>query len=256
LVALAAAGYLAVRALTKGDADVARSHARDVLAAERSLRIDWESSAQGFVLRSVALVRFFDLVYVWIFWPIVVGTLAVLYRRARGLYVHLRNALFVSGAVGVVVFATFPVAPPRLMPGFTDTVGQLSRQHHVAHPSGFTNAYAAMPSFHVGWTVLAGVCLAMWARRPIMRGLALVPGALMAIAVVVTANHFVLDAVAGTAVSLGALAATHRRSLPRRPLGPVVIVHRGCAHGERGTISGDGVPDGSHVADVARARAW
>ena len=111
--------------------------------------------------------------------------------------------MFISGSVGLAVFALFPVSPPRFLDGFTDTVASRCRaQGAVAHPSGFTNEYAAMPSFHVGWTVLAGVVVFGVLRHRILRWAALVPGAVMSMTVVVTANHYVLDALAGIVVSL------------------------------------------------------
>jgi hypothetical protein len=88
-------------------------------------------------------------------------------------------ALFISGALGLVVLAAFPVAPPRFLAGFTDTV-RLARQDHLAHPSAITNQHAAMPSFHVGWTVLAGAWLVPLVTRPVLRVVPLVPGVLIA----------------------------------------------------------------------------
>jgi hypothetical protein len=206
LIALALAAYLIVRSVTQGATQAAEEHARDVLHVERLIGLDWESGAQALILEWSALVRFFDYFYVWTFWPILAATLVVLYRRDRGRYAQFRDALFISGAVGLVVFALFPVAPPRFLEGFTDTVGQLSGQKYLAHPSGFTNEYAAMPSFHVGWTLLASLSLFRVVRHRAARGLVLVPGVLVALAVVVTANHYVLDAVAGAFVALGGLA--------------------------------------------------
>jgi hypothetical protein len=217
LIAVATLAYLAVRAVTAGDPGAAEGNALDVLELEARLGLDWERGAQDLVLDHESIVRWFNQVYVWAFWPFVGGALVLLYRRDRQRYGVLRNALFASGAVGLAVFALFPVAPPRFLAGFTDTIATLSGQDGVAHPSGFTNEYAAMPSFHVGWTVLAGVCLLGVLRNPLARGLAIAHGGLMAVTVVVTANHYVLDAIAGVAVSLAALAivaAAHRRQAP------------------------------------------
>jgi hypothetical protein len=206
LLALATLAYLAVRAVTQGGATEAMANAGDVLALERRLGLDWERGAQALVLDHPVLVRAANAIYVWTFWPFVAGALIVCYRRDRTAYVRLRTALFASGAAGLVVFALFPVAPPRMLDGFTDTVATFSGQDHLAHPSSFSNVYAAVPSFHVGWTVLAGVCLLGVLRHPVLRGLVLAHGAVMAVVVVVTANHYVVDAIAGVAVSLGGLA--------------------------------------------------
>jgi hypothetical protein len=242
LVAAALAVYMAVRASTRSDPEAAEAHAREVLAFERTMRFDWESGAQHLILRTSVLVRGFDFVYVWTFWPTVATTLVVLYRTDRSRYVLLRNALFISGALGLMVFAAFPVAPPRFLAGFTDTV-MLARQDHLAHPSAITNQYAAMPSFHVGWTVLAGACLVPLVARPVVRVVALVPGVLMVFAVVFTANHFVLDAVAGIAASFVGLAIAHRIRLVASSM--AATPKRGDGRG------GDGSPPTS-----ARAAMW
>jgi hypothetical protein len=224
VIAAAAVAYLAVRAVTQGDVGAAEANARHVLDVERSLGLDWERGAQDVLLDHPSIVRALNAVYVWAFWPFVAGALVALYRRDRGRYRVLRDAVFASGAIGLVVFALFPCAPPRFLAGFTDTIASLSGQDGLAHPSGFTNEYAAMPSFHVGWTVLAGVCLLPVLRHRWSRGLALAHGGLMAVTVVGTANHYVLDVVAGTALALGGLAlvrALHRaRATARADVSP------------------------------------
>jgi hypothetical protein len=202
---LAVGAYLAVRGVTAGDPSAAHGHAEAVLSFERTLRLGWENRAQDLILGSSVLVSFFNFVYVWCFWPGVIGALVLSYRRDRVRYLILRNAMFISGSVGLVVFALFPVSPPRFLAGFTDTVSTLSSSGGVAHPSSLTNEYAAMPSFHVGWTVLAGVVVFGVLRHRIVRWIALLPGLVMAMTVVVTANHYVLDALAGVVVSLGGL---------------------------------------------------
>jgi hypothetical protein len=220
VIAGAAVAYLAVRALTQGDVGAAEANARHVLDVERSLGLDWEGGAQDVLLDHPSIIRALNAVYVWAFWPFVAGALVTLYRRDRRGYRVLRDAVFASGAFGLVVFALFPCAPPRFLDGFTDTIASLSGQDGLAHPSGFTNEYAAMPSFHVGWTVLAGVCLLPVLRHRWSRVLALTHGGLMAVTVVGTANHYVLDVVAGIALALGGLAlvrAVHRARAADRP---------------------------------------
>jgi hypothetical protein len=226
LLALATVAYLGVRALTQGDPGAAVGNAHDVLRVERALGLDWERGAQALVLDHGTLVRWFNAVYVWAFWPFVALALIVLYRRDRGRYRVLRNAMFASGAAGLAVFAVFPVAPPRFLDGFTDTVALVSGQDHLAHPSAFSNEYAAIPSFHVGWTVLAAVCLLPVLRWTVVRAFVVVHGVVMAVTVVVTANHYVVDGAIGVAVSLAGLAvaarvlpALRRRHAPEGRLG-------------------------------------
>ena len=123
------------------------------------------------------------------------------------------------GAVGLVVFGTYPVAPPRMLDGFVDTVHLYSGSGGMAHPMQYTNAYAAMPSFHVGWLVLAGVAsmpALPWRR---LRPLLLVPGLVMLFVVMATANHYLIDGVVGATLALVALAVVDqcRRSTGASP---------------------------------------
>ena len=66
----------------------------------------------------------------------------------------------------MLIVATFPVAPPRLMDlGFVDTVTLRAEAYRVLQPPSLTNQYAAMPSFHVGWDLLVGIALVREGRR-------------------------------------------------------------------------------------------
>jgi membrane-associated phospholipid phosphatase len=85
----------------------------------------------------------------------------------------------------------------------------------VLQPPAFTNQYAAVPSLHVGWDLLAGIAIATTARRRWVRALGAVLPVLMVLAVIVTANHYVLDAVAGALLAVASLAAVRHRARRR-----------------------------------------
>jgi hypothetical protein len=78
----------------------------------------------------------------------------------RRVFRRLRDAMAVSGAMGVCVYVSYPVAPPRLARlGMTDTITEQSQAYRVLQPPAFINQYAAMPSLHVGWNLLLGLAL-------------------------------------------------------------------------------------------------
>ena len=130
LVAAAFALYLTVRALTRASYSRAVADAVRVLSLEQDLHLAYERSIQHWMLERPGVMPVLNAVYVWVLWPVVVGVLVVLHRRAPAEFVHYRNALIASGLAGLVVFAAFPVAPPRMLAGFTDTVaGQIGRAH-------------------------------------------------------------------------------------------------------------------------------
>lgn len=197
--------YRLVRSATEGEHDVAIRHSLDVLGFERALGLDIELGVQAPVLRQRLLIDVANVIYTWGFWSIVALTLLVLYIVDRRRFRFFRNALFLSGAAGLAVFAAFPVAPPRMLDGFVDTVHRYSGSGGIAHPGSFTNVYAAMPSFHVGWLVLAGVSTMPVVPWRAVRPLLLLPAAVMTWTVMATANHYLLDGIAGAVVALAGL---------------------------------------------------
>jgi hypothetical protein len=142
-------------------------------------------------------------IYIWGHWPVIITTLVWLAVQHGPAYRLTRDTMLLSGAIGLVVFALFPVAPPRLMDiGLVDTVTEYSDAYRVLQPPGFVNQYAALPSLHVGWDLLIGIAIFKCARHVWVRSMGLVLPPLMAVAVVASANHYVVDVLAGVAVVL------------------------------------------------------
>ena len=89
-------------------------------------------------------------------------------------------------------------------PGFVGTVSDDARRHYLTYPLSWTNQFAAFPSFHVGWTLIACVALAASVHHDRLRWAALAPAGLVAVAVVSTGNHYVIDAAVGAVIAAGA----------------------------------------------------
>jgi len=203
LVSLAALAYFGVRGLTQGSAGLAFENARRVLGSERALGVAWERGLQDAVLDRSWLVTALNWVYIYGHWPVVIAALLWLFVRHPPDYLALRDAMFISGAIGLVIFMAFPTAPPRLVDlGLVDTVTQRSSSYRALQPPGLLNKYAAMPSLHFGWNLLVGIALVRVARRRAVQAVVIAVPIAMAIAVVATANHFVLDVPAGAVVAL------------------------------------------------------
>lgn len=206
LVSIAALTYGAIRALTEGSAAEAVRNGRRLLDLERSLGLAWEEALQSPVLAHDVLVTAANWVYIWGHWPVIAAAAVALYRLEPPSYRLLRNAMLISGAIGFLFFALLPVAPPRLIDaGLVDTVLERSSSYRTLQPPSLTNQYAALPSLHFGWNLLVGIVLFRTWRHRLVRPFALAMPAAMALAVVVTANHFVIDVVAGGALVLAAL---------------------------------------------------
>ena len=139
------------------------------------------------------------------------GMAVVLYWRRPDLYRPLRNLLVLTNMVAFVVFWTFPVAPPRMLPGFIDVVekvGGLGSWHGslINH----ADQLAAMPSMHLGYAVWCAIAAWRMSRGGRAKVVALTIGigypVLTGLVVMGTGNHYLVDVVAGTACTFLALA--------------------------------------------------
>lgn len=211
--------YFGVRGATEGDVHVARDHAAMVQHLEQSLRVFVEPTLQKAVLRFEWAVDLSNWVYVFGHWPVIAVVFVWLYRTKPQQYRELRTAFLISGAIGLVIFALFPVAPPRLAEmGLVDTVSERSSAYRVLQPPQLTNQFAAVPSLHVGWNLLIGIALVSASSRRLVRTLGVLSPVVMVSAVVLTANHYLFDAVAGASLALLGLVLS--RALLRREWGP------------------------------------
>ena len=201
------------------------TNAQDVIDAERVSGIYHEESVQDLFLPWRPFITFWNVFYGTAHFVVTAGALVYLFRRTPERYPLWRNTLACTTALALVGFALYPLAPPRLLPpeyGFVDTlkvVGGLW-SFDSAPMAKVSNQYAAMPSLHFAWAAWSTLALAPVLRRRWARGLLLAYPFFTLFAVVVTANHFVLDAVGGAvALGLGFLVARAltRWAAARRP---------------------------------------
>jgi hypothetical protein len=225
--------YNAARWVFAGDLGAARAHARWIVGLERSAGAAIERSAQH-AFDSGAAAWLASNVYLAAQFVVVPAALVWLYRRAPRVYVELRNTLLATWALAVPVFALFPVAPPRLAGiGIADTVSAHAPVALSGRSTVFYNQLAAVPSLHVGFAVAVGGALAIAARRTWAKALALAWGPIVALAVVVTGNHYLFDIGAGLVVTaLGFAARGLGSELPRlrswMTYRPAVLVKGSC----------------------------
>ena len=200
-------GYLLVRRLklqTGARARAARNAER-VVALEERLGVSFEPALQRALLPRRRLVVLLNVAYVTLNVGLTVGWLGHLFRRRDADFHRLRRAAVLATLGAQPVFLFFPVAPPRTLEGFVDTIADVSG---LDLESGLVaelyDPIAAMPSIHLAYAVVTAAGIASTARSRWIR--AAVPAYPPAVALVVlaTGNHYVLDAVAGSLV--GALA--------------------------------------------------
>jgi hypothetical protein len=195
--------YFAVRGMTEGAVETADANARWVLDLEARLGLRVEEDLQGWILGSDVRTTLMNWVYIWLHWPLIIISLFWLHHSHRLRYLEVRNAMFISGAIGLVIFALFPVTPPRLLdPRYVDTVTELSHSYRVLQPPNLVNKYAAVPSLHVGWNLLVGIALVKTSSNRAVRTIGFASPIMMAIAVVATANHYMIDGMLGAFLAL------------------------------------------------------
>lgn len=211
-----------------------------VLRLERFLHLDWERAIQEYGLRHQWIARVANWYYVLGFLPVLVGASMLAAWRAPAGFVRWRSIFAISLLFALAGFALFPVAPPRLLPasdGYVDTL-LLYGPHYYGNAHGrslfnayghlptLVNLYAAMPSMHVAWSSVAGIFLTLISHRRWMWIVAVLHPTLMALTVIVTANHFVLDVIVGMLV-LGISIVIERIATARDPDRAPLLFHRG-----------------------------
>ncbi len=203
---MAALAYFAVRGLTEGSTEDALRNAGRVERFESWLGILIEPQLQNLITGSTILVNIVNWIYIWAHWPLIIVVAAWLIRSQPDMYRVTRNAFLFSGGLGLIVFALFPVAPPRLTDmDVLDTVTQHSNAYRFLQPPAFTNQYAALPSLHFGWNLLIGIAVFRVVDNRAVKAIAVAVPVAMGVAVVLTANHYIVDAVAGAAFAVAGL---------------------------------------------------
>ncbi|MFI1975232.1 phosphatase PAP2 family protein [Streptomyces wedmorensis] len=238
LIAVVYAAYTGGRLLVRGDEAAAVENGLAILRREEALGIDAEHPLNRLFTDVPALGIPADFAYASLHYLVTPAILVWLFRRRPAHYRSARTWLMVSTLLGLVGFTLLPTCPPRLLDpvyGFTDTMAHFSAYGwwggEASAPrglGGMTNQYAAMPSLHVGWALWCGVMLWRYGRTPLAKALGMAYPLVTALVVMGTANHYLLDAVAGVAVmGAGLFLAAHvprvagRRG--REPEAPPVV---------------------------------
>ncbi len=178
-------------------------NAAKVVTIEGAFGLLWELGWQSWAVESAkAVVIILNWAYIITFWPIIIATGVVLYIVNHDRYIYYRNIILISFVLALILYAAFPLAPPRYLAdlGFIDTIQRFgptwygSREMQV-----YYNAFAAMPSLHFAWTVLFGIMF-LRTNNPWIRPFGLIYPTITFFAITITGNHYILDAIGGGAV--------------------------------------------------------
>ena len=202
------AAYLLVRQvkLRRGGRAHAARNAERIVSLERRLGIHVEPALQRLLLPRKRLVAVLNVAYVTLNVGLTVGWLIHLFRGRDPEFHRLRRAAVLTTLGAQPVFLLFPVAPPRTLDDFVDTIADVSG---IDLDKGLVaelyDPIAAMPSIHVAYAVVTAAGIATTARNPWARGLAPAYPPAVSLVVFATANHYVLDALAGAVLAAAAL---------------------------------------------------
>jgi hypothetical protein len=195
--------YRIVRGMVDGHPNIAYQHARDIVNFERSIHSFIEVDVQRWAIDNSIFIHVANWMYVNSHFLVTTTFLIWLYIARNHAYYFVRNMFIIAMAFALLGYVLFPAAPPRFLPewGFTDTVGDFFGQGASHSASVLYNPYAAMPSMHVAFALMVGVtgvrlikaraARLFWAFYPFF----------ITFVVIVTANHFWLDAAVGALVA-------------------------------------------------------
>ncbi|MCP4084330.1 MAG: phosphatase PAP2 family protein [Actinomycetia bacterium] len=207
--------------------ETALDNAWTVIDLEESMGLFFEPGLQARFINNTRFIQFWNLFYGTFHFVVTGGALFWAYKRFNHRYRIWRNTLAFATALALAGFSLFPLMPPRLIEDcgtfggcvqteydFVDTAVEIGGlwSFDSGTMQSISNQYAAMPSLHLGWAIWCTGVLYLYLRRWWARALmALYPVATL-FAVVVTANHYWIDALGGALIvivgyGLGRLAA-------------------------------------------------
>lgn len=203
--------YEMTRNLVPTNRPLAEGHGRALEQLENALHINFGLALNHFVAANEWIAQIMNYYYATLHFVVTVSLLIWLYIARPLYYRRFRTILAITTFLGLAGFYLYPLAPPRLMPGFgyIDTVVVFRTWGSWADPTiaAHSNQYAAMPSLHTAWALWSALVVFTIARRTWIKALAVAYPIATVTVIISTANHFVLDAVGGAAVFVMALMA-------------------------------------------------
>jgi hypothetical protein len=201
--------YSAGRNANEGRPSVAFRNARAIIHLEHVLGIFHEATLERWALHFKPLIIGCNYYYGSLHFIVTIGVAIVLFRKWSDDYPRWRNTLGISTALALIGFITYPLMPPRLLStyasrshyGFVDTLAKYPTpwSFDSGAVSKISNQFAAMPSVHCAWALWCACVLVQHLKHPVARAAAVMYPVLTVTVIVLTANHYFLDAVGGFA---------------------------------------------------------
>lgn len=204
---------------------IAFGHAKDIISIEESLRLWFEPALQQWYLDlpNRGFIRAWNIFYGTAHFIVTIGVLIAAFRKVPDRYRFIRTALAGTTALALIGFASFTLMPPRLLDS-ASTFGACYGQGENCHGYGIvdtielwgglwkfssggmaaiSNQYAAMPSLHFGWSTWCAITMVIVIGSGWRRWLWFLYPAATTFCIIVTGNHYWLDAFFGGVVLAG-----------------------------------------------------
>ncbi len=210
--------YSAIRNTNEGSTSAAFAHAKQIMDWQHYLGINHEATLQDVALHFKPLIIACNYFYGSLHFVVTAGVGIYLFRKWSDAWPLWRNTLGITTALALIGFILYPLMPPRLLDdhlgfaayGFEDTLAQYPTfwSFNSGAVSKISNQYAAMPSVHCAWALWCALVLVPRVRERWAKILAGLYPVLTVIVIVLTGNHYVLDAAGGfAALGIGYLLA-------------------------------------------------
>ena len=220
LFVLADVCYETVRGIAEGSRSIAFANGQAIIDLERSTGTFFEPGFQAFFIAERWVLDLANFMYMNSHFLLTTGFLVWLYLRRNDNYYFVRNMFLIAMALALVGYTLLPTAPPRLFPeyGFVDTINDFSSVNHdSALVKIFVNPFAAVPSMHCAFALMIGIPGFLLSRHAAAKAFWSVYPLLVFWVVVVTGNHYWLDAAAGALVAAASALVAHRLLARARP---------------------------------------
>jgi hypothetical protein len=205
--------YSAIRNANKAGTRHAFHNAEHIIRLQRDLGIYHEETLQDIALHFKPLIIAANYFYGSLHFVVTIAAGVYLFRKFSDDYPRYRNTLAVATALALVGFKLYPLMPPRLLPasyGFVDTLAKYPTfwSFNSGAVSKISNQFAAMPSVHCAWALWCALVFFPHVKHAWARVLAVLYPIGTVTVIVITGNHYLLDAVGGfAALGIGWLVA-------------------------------------------------
>jgi len=193
------------RKIAIGDEETAFANARWIVELEKAWNIYWEVPIQQYFIENELLMQILNHAYMKLHIPVTIIFFVWLFQKKKKYFVFVRNGFILANVVTLFFYIGFPCAPPRMLDdlGFVDSLLKISDINlYEGWKSKVFNQYAAVPSMHAGNALLIGIVTYLVHEESWVRILAVLYPIFVTFLIVVTGNHFFVDAILGWIIVL------------------------------------------------------